>query len=123
MSSFSFFFIIGLAFLFAVGAVFIVLRSHKKAEKKRNLRRYFAEKMAGIPLPKMLQALGIDGSTFLYRRSVDTIDECIKNCETCSEDDQCSEKLRIPELNPEDIEFCSNKKHLIKSSRSQRVRG
>lgn len=122
MSILSFVSIIGLAFLVAAGGVFFVLRSHKKAEQKRDLRRYFADKMASTPLPRMLQALGIGGSTFLYRRSIDTVSECIKNCENCTTVVQCSEKLRIPELNPEDIEFCHNKKYLIQSSRSHRIK-
>ncbi len=122
MSSLSFVFIIGLAFLFAAGGVFFVLRSYKKDGEKRDLRRYFAHKMADTPLPRMLQALGIGSSTFLYRRSIDTVAECIKNCENCTTVAQCNEKLRIPELNPEDIEFCRNREHLIKYSRSQRIK-
>jgi hypothetical protein len=122
MSLLSFFSIIGLAFLFAAGGVFFVLRSHKKAKKIRDLRRYFANKMVSTPLPRMLQALGIGGSTFLYRRSIDTVAECITNCESCTTVAQCSEKLRIPELNPEDIEFCRNNKNLIKFSRSLRFK-
>jgi hypothetical protein len=122
MSLSSYVFTIGLAFLFAAGGVFFVLRSQKKAEKKRDLRRYLADKMGSTPLPRMLQALGIGGSTFLHRRAIDTVAECIKNCENCTTVDQCREKLRIPELNPEDIEFCCNKKYLIKFSRSQRIK-
>jgi hypothetical protein len=122
MSLISFVSIIGLAFLLAAGGVFFVLRSYKKDEEKRDLRRYFADKLINTPLPKMLQALGIGGSTFLYRRSIDTVAECIKNCESCTTVTQCNEKLKIPELNPEDIEFCRNKKHLIKFSRSERIR-
>jgi hypothetical protein len=114
--------IIGLAFLLAAGGVFFVLRSYKKAEEKRDLRRYFADKMVSTPLPKMLQALGIGGSTFLYRRSIDTVADSINNCENCTDIAECSEKLRIPELNPEDIEFCLNKKYLIKFSRSERIK-
>ena len=123
MSSFSFIFFIGLAFLLAGLGILMVLRSHKRANQKRGLRRHFAEKMKDTPLPKMLQALGIGGSTFLYRESVDNIGESIKNCETCETTDQCEESLKIPELNPEDVEFCSNKKYLSKFSRSQRIKG
>jgi hypothetical protein len=123
MSLSSFVIIMSSAFLLAGLGVLLVLRSHKKAYQKRGLRRYFAEKMNDTPLPKMLQALGIGGSTFLYRESVDNIGECIKNCETCETTDQCKESLKIPELNPEDAEFCANKKYLSKFSRSQRIKG
>ncbi len=123
MSLSSFVIIISSAFLLAGVGALLVLRAHKKAYQKRGLRRYFAEKMEDTPLPRMLQALGIGRSTFLYRESVDNIGECIKNCETCETIDQCKESLKIPELNPEDVEFCANKKYLAKYSRSQRIKG
>ena len=121
MSLSSFASTVTLAFLFAVLCIFVVLRSHKKAHQKRGLRKHLAEKMSATPLPKMLQALGVGGATFLYRESVDVIDTCIKNCETCTTLDQCREKLKLPELNPEDIEFCNNKEYLTKYSRSSRI--
>ncbi len=123
MSISSFVIIISSAFLLAGLGILLVLRSHKKAYHQRGLRRHYAEKMNDTPLPKMLQALGIGGATFLYRESVDNIGECIKNCETCETIDQCKESLKIPELNPEDVEFCANKKYLSKFSRSQRIKG
>lgn len=123
MSLSSFVIIMSSAFLLAGLGALLVLRSHKKAYQKSGLRRHFAEKMNDTPLPKMLQALGIGGLTFLYRESVDNIGESIKNCETCETIDQCKESLKIPELNPEDVEFCANKKYLSKFSRSQRIKG
>jgi len=123
MSLSSFVIIMSFAFLMAALGAFLVLRTHKKANQKRSLRRHFAEKMTETPLPRMLQALGIGGSTFLYRESVDNIGECIKNCDACETIDQCKESLKIPELNPEDIEFCDNKKYLTKFSRSKRIKG
>ncbi|MDJ0833593.1 MAG: DUF6455 family protein [Gammaproteobacteria bacterium] len=123
MSISPFVIIISSAFLLAGLGALLVLRSHKKAYQKRGLRRYFAEKMYDIPLPRMLQALGIGETTFLYRESVDNIGECIKNCETCETTDQCKQSLKIPELNPEDVEFCANMKYLSKFSRSQRIKG
>ena len=123
MSLSSFIFFISSAFLLAGLGIVLVLRSHKKANQKRGLRRHFAEKMNDTPLPRMLQALGIGGSTFLYRELIDNIGESIKNCETCETTNQCKDRLKIPELNPEDVEFCANKKYLSKFSRSQRIKG
>ena len=77
MSLTSFVIIMSSAFLLAGVGALLVLWSHKKAYLKRGLRRHFAEKMNATPLPKMLQALGIGGSTFLYRESVDNIGECV----------------------------------------------
>jgi ABC-type multidrug transport system fused ATPase/permease subunit len=106
----------------AVGAYFVNF-AHKKNEQKRDFRRYLIERMQQVPLPRMLLALGIGARGFAYRESVDKIDESIKHCENCNTIDQCHEKLKIPELNPEDINFCNNQKFLSQFSRSKRIKG
>lgn len=118
----SFHIVIGLTGIFFLIGVYFTLRTHRKEAEKRDLRRYLAEKMNRTPLPKMLQALGIGGTQFLRSSNIDQMSQAIDNCEKCEDIDQCQDKLKIPELNPEDIEFCDNKKYLAGSSRSQRIK-
>ncbi len=123
MGFFIFISVIGIAVILTAVSIYFTHRTHKKDLQKRDLRRYFADKLKDTPLPRMLQSLGIGGSSFIHRTPIDSIGECIKYCENCTETEQCKEKIKIPELNPEDIEFCPNKKFLSKFSRSQRIKG
>ncbi len=110
------------ALLFAGAGVFYVQRTHKKNFENRQIRRDLAHRMSGQRLPKMLQALGIGLSTYLYKAPLKQVDQVIKNCENCEATDKCDEKLKIPELNPEDIDFCPSRDALAQYSRSRRVR-
>lgn len=120
MSFSSFVYVMCLAAVLTLIGIFFTLRSHKKDLQKRNLRRYLADKMQGIPLPAMLQALGINGSAFIQKMYIDDISECIRNCEKCTEIDQCNEKAKIPDLKPDDLDFCLNEKYFHKSIHSPR---
>ena len=108
----------------AVGliGIFYVRRTHLAAIKLRNSRRDLLKKVESQPLPKMLQALGIGFGRFFYKLPVDAIQNSITHCETCTTKTECAQKLKIPELNPEDVEFCKNREYLSQFSRASRIR-
>lgn len=110
------------AFAVAVLGVLYVRRTHMNALQKREKRRELLKKIESLPLPKMMQALGVGIGRFLYQLPVETIEDSIANCETCSTTKECEQKLKIPELNPEDVEFCNNLQYLSKFSRASRIR-
>lgn len=108
----------------AVGlmGIMYVRRTHRDALKLRDTRRDLLKKVESQPLPRMLQALGIGFGRFFYKLPVDSIQNSIAHCETCTTKTECDQKLKIPELNPEDIEFCNNREYLSQFSRAARIR-
>lgn len=119
----SFTVVILIAIAVAIGGVLYVLRSHRKALNERSTRREMLKSVESTPLPRMLQALGIGFGRYFYKEPIGDVSESIRLCETCSSINECRDKIAIPELNPEDIEFCPNKDHLSSHSRAQRIRG
>ncbi len=100
-----------------------IRKSHSDTQKIRDQRRDLLFRMESLRLPKMLQALGIGFSKYFYSVSIDDIEKCVIQCESCETIDQCDVKLKIPELNPEDVAFCPSKDHLSEFSRAKRIRG
>lgn len=106
----------------AILGVFYVRKTHVNALQLREQRRELLKKVESQPLPRMLQALGIGIGRFFYQQPVQAIQESLTHCETCNTKIECEQKLRIPELNPEDVEFCKNKGFLSQFSRATRIR-
>jgi len=108
--------------IFILGVLFI-RKIHKNTPDRREMRKILLSRIESLPLPKMLQALGISFTDYFYKVSVDAIDKSISNCEKCSSTEICNEKLKLPELNPGDIEFCASQQYLSKLSRETRIKG
>lgn len=106
---------------FVLGVLFI-RKIHKNSHQRREMRKILIKRLENLRLPKMLQALGINFTNYFYKVSVDEIDKCITHCEKCSSTDLCDKKLKIPELNPGDIDFCASQQHLSQFSRENRVK-
>jgi len=70
----------------------------------------------------MIQALGIGLGSYFYKRPLHEIEKNIEACETCQSKQLCDKKLKIPELNPGDIEFCPSCERLAPFSREMRVK-
>jgi positive regulator of sigma E activity len=114
--------------IFTAGVVFVfgvlfMRKIHKNTHDRREMRKILLKRIESLPLPKMLQALGISFTDYFYKVSVDDIDKSISNCEKCSSTEICNKKLKLPELNPGDIDFCASRQHLSKFSRESRVKG
>ncbi len=118
----SFFIVILIASIFFVLGVLFMRKIHNNTHQRREMRAILLKRIEILRLPKMLQALGISFSNYFYKVSVDEIDKCVTCCETCSSPDLCDEKRKLPELNPSDIDFCPNQKHLSKFSRANRIK-
>lgn len=122
MSFSSFTLVMFCALAVAVVGVLYVRRTQLNALQLREIRKDLIKRAESQPLPRMLQALGIGIGRFLYRQPVDAIRHSIIHCETCATKNECGQKLKIPELNPEDVEFCKNQEYLSQFSRASRIR-
>jgi len=123
MSFTSYSFVIFTAGIIFIFGVLFVRKVHKNTHDRREMRKILLKRIETLPLPKMLQALGISFTDYFYKESVDAIDKSISNCEKCSSTESCTEKLKFPELNPGDIEFCPSQQYLKKLSRENRIKG
>ena len=123
MSVNSFFIVMSIALLVAVLGVYYVLRSQRNSQQVRDKRRELTRRLEALPLPKLMQALGVGIGGYLYRTPVNEIEDAVVLCENCGSSEECAQKRKIPELNPEDVEFCPNRDHLTKYSRAKRIRG
>lgn len=119
----SFFLVISLAGIVFIVGIYLIKKSHRDTQKKRVMRQVLLMRIEKLRLPRMLQALGINLTNYLYTVPVDQIDQCATNCEQCESTDLCDEKLKIPELNPGDIDFCASQQHLSQYSREKRIKG
>ncbi|MCK4708628.1 MAG: hypothetical protein KAU21_08430 [Gammaproteobacteria bacterium] len=118
----SYFIVIFIASIFFVLGVLFISKIHKNTHHRREMREILLKRIEILRLPKMLQALGISFANYFFKVSVDEIDKCVTHCEICSSPDLCDEKLKLPELNPSDIDFCPCQQHLSKFSRANRIK-
>ena len=119
----SFIVVIFLALAFAVLGVIYIRKIHKNTHRRREIRKNLLHRIESLRLPRMQKALGIGFSNYFYKAPIKEIEECVILCETCLLTELCDEKLRIPELNPCDIDFCPNQEHLSQFSRAKRIPG
>lgn len=66
-----------------------------------------------LRLSKMLTALGINKTTYIYQTSVKDINQQMGNCSACENTDECDANLANPQLDVSEIEFCNNEAELI----------
>ena len=114
--------VIALAFGGAAIGMLYIRQSHRRLMKNRTERRELIARSENLRLPKMLKALGIGMGQFFYKTRIDDLRDAIVMCENCPSADQCRQKTRMPELNPEDAQFCPNVKPLDSYSRARRIR-
>ncbi len=123
MSFSSYSFVMVTAGIIFISGVVFMRKIHKNTHDRREMRKILLNRIESLPLPKMLQALGISFTNYFYKVSIDVVDKSISNCEKCSSTEICKEKLKLPELNPGDIEFCASQSILSKLSREYRIKG
>ncbi len=119
----SFLIVVLIAFCLGIIGVISVKRSQSKTQELREKRRELIQRSEAINLPKMLQALGIGVGRYFYKVPPGDIEKSVENCESCESENDCNEKLRIPELNPDDVDFCPSRDQLSQYSRAKRIRG
>jgi hypothetical protein len=72
-----------------------------------------------LRLSKMLAALGINKTAYIYQSSVSDIHHQMENCSACKNTDECDEKLLNPDVDVTEIEFCNNEADLIAIKQQQ----
>ncbi len=74
-----------------------------------------------LRLSKMLGALGINKTSYIYQTNVNEIKQQMSSCSACENTDECDEKLSTPEIDISNIEFCNNEAELkdIKNQQSK----
>lgn len=65
-----------------------------------------------LRLSKMLGALGIDKTAYIYQTRVKDVHRHMNNCEACENIDRCDQKLASAELTIAEIDFCNNEAEL-----------
>ncbi|MBE9568384.1 MAG: hypothetical protein IMF14_06780 [Proteobacteria bacterium] len=65
-----------------------------------------------LRLSRMLGALGINKTAYIYQTNVNDIKQQMENCTACENTDICDEKLSGDDLSTDDIAFCNNEKDL-----------
>jgi hypothetical protein len=71
-----------------------------------------AEKFDHLRLSKMLSALGIDKTAYIYQTNVNDIHKQMNSCSACENTDECDERLAEPDLKISEIAFCNNETEL-----------
>ena len=104
----SYIILIIIALAFTALALFFVLLISKNVREGKVMREQLEIRVESLRMSKMLRALGLDFSKYLYRVPLTKINHSMNNCETCDVTDQCDEKLKQPEIKPEEIDFCPN---------------
>ena len=71
-----------------------------------------AEQFDHLRLSKMLTALGINKTAYIYQTNVNDINKQMNSCSACENTDECDERLAEPDLNISEIAFCNNEAEL-----------
>jgi lipid A disaccharide synthetase len=74
----------------------------------RKFHHELEQQFSKLRLSRMLSALGINKTAYIYQTRVNDIQQQMNNCSDCNNTDQCDETLSGPELNVTDIDFCNN---------------
>jgi hypothetical protein len=119
----SFLIVVLIALVLGIIGVVFIRKTQTKTLELRAQRRELIRRSEVVNLPRMLQALGIGIGRYFYQMPPKDIEQSVENCESCKSIDPCNQKLRIPELNPDDIGFCPSKENLSQFSRARRIRG
>ena len=85
----------------------------------RKFHHSLEQEFSKLRLNKMLAALGINRTEYIYQTSVRDIQQQMKNCSDCNNTDECDEKLDGSGLEVTEIEFCNNEADLIDIKKQQ----
>ena len=78
----------------------------------RKFHHALDQEFSKLRLNKMLSALGISKTDYIYQSSVKDIQRQMKSCSDCNNTDECDEKLTTPDIDVTKIEFCNNEEEL-----------
>ena len=78
----------------------------------RKFHHSLAEQFDHLRLSKMLTALGINKTAYIYQTNVNDINKQMNSCSACENTGECDERLAEPDLNISEIAFCNNEAEL-----------
>ncbi len=78
----------------------------------RKFHHALEQEFDGLRLSRMLGALGINKTAYIYQTNVNDIHKQMESCSACKNTDKCDEKLSTKDLSADDIAFCNNEKDL-----------
>lgn len=122
MSLSSYIVVMFIAFSIVILGMLYIRKVHKDTARRREIRKSILVRIESSRLPKILQAMGIGFANYFYKVPIEEINKCVDNCDICISTDLCDEKVKFPELNPDDVDFCPNQQHLSQFSRAKRIR-
>ena len=118
----SFLYVLLTAFILAILGMLYVRSIHKSTLASREKKKELIHKAEHLRLHRMMKALGIGLGGYFYKVPLKEIEKNLAECETCPSTNLCDEKLKIPELNPSDVEFCPSLEQLTPFSRESRIK-
>jgi len=78
----------------------------------RKFHHALQQEFANLRLRKMLTALGISRTSYIYQSNVKDIHQQMKSCSDCEHTQECDERLASPDLDISEIDFCNNEADL-----------
>ena len=85
----------------------------------RKFHHALGQDFSKLRLNKMLAALGINKTQYLYQTNVKDIYQQTKRCTDCTNTNECDERLDSPDMDVTKIDFCNNEESLKKIKRHQ----
>ncbi len=85
----------------------------------RKFHHSLEQEFSKLRLNKMLTALGINRTDYIYQTNVKNIQQQMRSCSDCTNTNECDEKLDGSELEVTEIEFCNNEADLINLKQQQ----
>lgn len=75
-------------------------------------RKSLAREFERLRLSRMLDALGLDVTAYLYEERITDIHNQMKRCATCGNTEQCDDQLANGQVDGDTIGYCNNEKSL-----------
>ncbi len=108
MIYFSYFAFIVLGVVFLVLALFFVVLISRNMKQGKVVRQRLAQRVESLRMSKMLKALGLDLTQYLYTVPITKINDSMNKCEHCPTTDVCDDNLQKGHLETDEIDFCPN---------------
>ncbi len=94
------------ALIAAITGLTVVVRSQKRNQQQRELRRKLIQRIELLPIPAITQALGINFIRYLYSSSCEQLHQCVETCESCASTELCLNQLACREVRLTELDFC-----------------
>ena len=100
------------ALIAALTGLAMVVRSQRRNQQQRELRRTLIHRIQQLPIPAITQALGINFVRYFYTSPFEQLHQCVETCESCTHSDLCQSQLARHEIGLTELEFCPIKDQL-----------